>query len=71
MLKGRLEIFCNYWIIWVKKFEVKGLPQGAMMLFLVTENPILTVHMCSDDVIMEFCIANEGDSEQGASRQQI
>ena len=43
-----------------------------MMLFLVTEKlPISVVHMRGDDIIGNFCIANEGDSEQGASRQQI
>ena len=33
-----------------------------MMLFLVTENsPISAVRMHGDDVIGNFCIANEGD----------
>ena len=33
--------------------------------------PSSAVRMRKDDVITELCIADEGDSEQGASRQQI
>ena len=32
-----------------------------MMLFLVTEKSPISVRMRSDDVIGNFCIANEGD----------
>ena len=52
---------CNYWDISVLKFEVKGLSQGAMMLFLVTEKSPISVRMRDDDVTGNFWIANEGD----------
>ena len=45
-------------------------PSSCSVLFIVTEkSPISAVHMCGDDVIGNFCIANEGDSEQGADNK--
>ena len=43
---------------------------GAMMLFLVTEKlPISDpVRMRDDDITGNFCIANEGNSEQGGKQ---
>ena len=32
-----------------------------MLLFLVTEKSPISMHMHGDDVIGNFCIANEGD----------
>ena len=46
----------------------RAFPQGAMMLFLVTKKSLISVCMHGDDVIRNFCIDNEGDSEQGGGR---
>ena len=48
-----------------------GLPPSCSVLFLVTEKLQSSAVRMRGDVTRNFCIANEGDSEQGASRQNL
>ena len=48
LLKGWLEMWYSYWDIWVRKFEVKGIPPYWFAQFSVTKNShddIITAHV--------------------------